>query len=124
MIENILTGSFTLPGEAGAEALTLDLANKWGADTIRDSDGTELSNEILNAGYDIYSTICIIRCVNDWAKKHPTMLQQNFLMSIPKIAYSNTIEINLLEAMDRESKAYNSYATTHRQIICSTKRKN
>lgn len=102
MTENILTGSFTLPGEAGAEALTLELAKKWGADTIRDSDGTELSSEILNAGYDIYSTICIIRCVNDWAKKHPTMLQQNFLMSIPKIAFSDTIEIELLEGFSKE----------------------
>lgn len=34
------TGSFTLPGEAGYEDLTLRLAQKWGADTIRDSDGT------------------------------------------------------------------------------------
>lgn len=31
---------FTLPGEAGYEKLTLELAKKWGADVIRDSDGT------------------------------------------------------------------------------------
>ena len=37
-------GGFTLPGEAGYEKLTLELAKKWGADVIRDSDGTELSN--------------------------------------------------------------------------------
>ena len=54
-------GSFTLPGEAGCEALTLELADQWGADVIRDSDGTRLSDEIVNAGYGIYSTICIIR---------------------------------------------------------------
>ena len=36
-------GGFTLPGEAGYEKLTLELAKKWGADVIRDSDGTELS---------------------------------------------------------------------------------
>ena len=34
-------GSFTLPGEAGYEELTLKLAERWGADVIRDSDGTE-----------------------------------------------------------------------------------
>ena len=39
-------GSFTLPGEAGYEELTLKLAERWGADVIRDSDGTELSEEI------------------------------------------------------------------------------
>lgn len=99
---NILTGSFTLPGESGAEELTLDLAKKWGADTIRDSDGTELSDRILNAGYNIYSTICIIRCVNDWAKKHPTMLQQNFLMSFPKTATSSTLKIQLLDGYSKQ----------------------
>lgn len=80
------TGGFTLPGEAGCEALTLDLARRWGADVIRDSDGTELSDEILQAGYDIYSTICIIREHNDWARQHPDCLQQTFLSTQPALA--------------------------------------
>ena len=49
-------GGFTLPGEAGYEKLTLEMARKWGADVIRDSDGTKLSPEIVAAGYRIYST--------------------------------------------------------------------
>ena len=53
-------GGFTLPGESGYEQLTLKMAEKRGADVIRDSDGTGLSNEIVNAGDGIYSTICII----------------------------------------------------------------
>ena len=69
-------GGFTLPGEAGYEKLTLEMAEKWGADVIRDSDGTVLSDEILEAGYGIYSTICIIRDHNDWAKKNMDKLQQ------------------------------------------------
>ena len=73
------SGGFTLPGESGQEKLTLELAKKWGADVIRDSDGTQLSDEILDAGYDIYSTICIIRDHNAWAKEHPECLQQSFL---------------------------------------------
>ena len=40
-------GGFTLPGESGYEKLTLEMAEKWGADVIRDSDGTELSPEII-----------------------------------------------------------------------------
>ena len=40
-------GGFTMPGEAGYEQLTLELAKKWGADVIRDSDGTKLSDEIV-----------------------------------------------------------------------------
>ena len=47
-----MKGNFTLPGEAGYEDLTMALAARWGADAIRDSDGTVLSDEIVAAGYD------------------------------------------------------------------------
>lgn len=87
------TGSFTLPGEAGCEELTLQMAKKWGADVIRDSDGTELSDEILNAGYGIYSTICIIRDHNEWARQNPQALQQSFLCTKPELATAATMEI-------------------------------
>lgn len=90
-------GSFTLPGESGYEALTLQLAEKWGADVIRDSDGTELSEEILNAGHQIYSTICIIREHNDFAKQNPHMLQQSFLITQPKIASEGSLSLYLME---------------------------
>ena len=80
------TGGFTLPGEAGYEKLTLELAEKWGADVIRDSDGTKLSDDIVKAGYGIYSTICLIRGHNDWLKEHMDCLQQTFLMTKPVIA--------------------------------------
>lgn len=66
---------------------------KWGADVIRDSDGTQLSDEILNAGYDIYSTICIIRDHNAWAKEHPECLQQSFLSTEPVIAAEEPLTV-------------------------------
>ena len=72
-------GGFTLPGESGYEELTLKLAEKWGADVIRDSDGTELSEDIIHAGYGIYSTLCIIRDHNEWAAQNPDKLQLLFL---------------------------------------------
>ncbi len=90
-------GGFTLPGEAGYEKLTLELADKWGADVIRDSDGTVLSDEITNAGYGIYSTICIIRDHNAWAKENQDKLQQTFLMTSPKVASDSTMTITLME---------------------------
>lgn len=91
------TGSFTLPGEAGYEKLTLELAKKWGADTIRDSDGTQLSPEILKAGYDIYSTVCLVRSVQPWARENRNKLQQNFLMSFPVVAERASLTIGLLK---------------------------
>lgn len=90
-------GSFTLPGEAGYEELTLRLAERWGADVIRDSDGTELSAEITGAGYGIYSTICLIRDHNEWAEAHPDQLQQTFLVTEPKTAFGGELTFDLME---------------------------
>ena len=89
-------GGFTLPGEAGYEELTLELARTWGADVIRDSDGTKLSREITDAGYRIYSTICIIREHNAFAEAHPDSQQQTFLSSGPVLAQGETLEIDPL----------------------------
>lgn len=109
------TGGFTLPGESGYEELTLQMAEKWGADVIRDSDGTELSPEIINAGYGIYSTICIIRDHNAWAKENSDKLQQTFLMTSPVVATERTLTIDLMKDFfaeqfkvndSEESKAY------------------
>ena len=91
------TGGFTIPGEAGHEALTLALAKEWGADMIRDSDGTTLSAEILESGYDICSTICLIRDHNAWAKANLDKHQQTFLSTPPAIACIGQISIPLLE---------------------------
>ena len=96
MKENI-RADFTLPGESGYEQLTLDLARRWGADVIRDSDGTHLSPEILSAGYRVYSTICIIREHNAFAAAHPDAQQQTFLSSDPVIATSETLVIHPLD---------------------------
>jgi len=92
-----MKGSFTLPGESGYEELTLQLAKQWGADVIRDSDGTSLSEEILSAGYQIYSTICIIRDHNTWAKKHLDQLQQCLLITQPKVSINGSLSVFLLE---------------------------
>lgn len=96
MSEQIKKGSFTLPGESGYEELTLKMADKWGADVIRDSDGTVLSDDILNAGYGIYSTICIIRDHNKWAKKNMDKLQQTFLMTHPIVAAKQEIDLSIM----------------------------
>jgi beta-D-galactosyl-(1->4)-L-rhamnose phosphorylase len=105
--QSLRFGSFTLPGEAGHEDLTLRLARKWGADTIRDSDGTQLSPEITQAGYEIYSTICLVRSVQPWARSHQDKLQQNFLMSFPVVAGSATVTVELLQGYYREQFVIN-----------------
>lgn len=104
----IVRGSFTLPGEAGYEELTLKMAEKWGADVIRDSDGTVLSDSITKAGYGIYSTVCIIRDHNKWAEKHQDKLQQTFLMTHPVMAEDENLSIHLMEGFFKEQFRLNT----------------
>ncbi|MBN1516156.1 1,3-beta-galactosyl-N-acetylhexosamine phosphorylase [Candidatus Sumerlaeota bacterium] len=101
-------GRFTLPGEAGYEDLTLELAKRWGADAIRDSDGTVLSDKITEAGFDIYSTVCMVRMDNAWAKANMDKLQQNYLMSKPVAAEGSTLQIDLLNGYFREQFKVNA----------------
>jgi len=100
-------GSFTMPGQSGYERLTLDLAKKWGADTIRDSDGTQLSPEIVSAGYEIYSTVCVVRAVQPWARENLAKIQQSFLMSFPLVAEKPSLTIDLLKGYFREQFVVN-----------------
>ena len=109
-MDMIPKGDFTLPGEAGYEQYTLELAKKWGADVIRDSDGTKLSDEIVDAGYRIYSTICIIRQHNAFAAEHPDSQQQTFLMSKPVLAAGESVTIPLMDGYFTEQFELNDTA--------------
>ena len=40
--QSISTGSITLPAEVGEEKMVVEVARKWGADAIRDSDRRQL----------------------------------------------------------------------------------
>lgn len=91
-----------MPGEAGYEELTLALAKRWGADVIRDSDGTQLSGALLSAGYGIYSTLCIVREHNEWARAHPRQQQQCILCTEPKVSDGHPLRISLLDGFFRE----------------------
>lgn len=107
---DIVKSGFTLPGETGYEKLMMELAEKWGADAIRDSDGTELSEDILDSGYDIYSTICIIRGHNEWARSNMDKLQQTFLITSPRTAESGEICIPIMEEFFEEQFCVNDTA--------------
>ncbi len=111
-MEQNMSGGFTLPGEAGYEALTLQLAKKWGADIIRDSDGTQLSDDILNSGYGIYSTICIIRDHNDFARRHPECRQQTFLSTEPVAALGGALTVELLGGFSNQQFEVNESAAS------------
>ena len=92
-------GRFTLPGEAGMEEEIKRLAEKWGVDAIRDSDGTQLSQELIDMGLMVYSTICLVRLDNEYAKANQEKLQQIFLTSERYTAEGERLEIRIMEKL-------------------------
>lgn len=101
-------GRFTLPAQAGMENEVLYLAEKWGVDAVRDSDGTKLSDEIINMGFSVYSTLCIIREDNEWAKQNQNKLQMIYLMTEPVTANSESLKIDIMKDFFKEQFKPNS----------------
>lgn len=97
-----LTGSITLPAEVGEEAMVVELARKWGADAIRDSDGTELSAEVMDMGLEVYSLTCLVRADQVYPHAHMDQLPQKFLMSDPLTATGPSLVIDPMAGFYRE----------------------
>lgn len=89
-------GAVTLPGEAGHEKEVLALFKAWGADAIRDCDGTALSQGLLGLGAEVYATYCIVRANQELAREFPEFLPLKFLMSDSFIAESSTLSVDLM----------------------------
>ncbi|MFA5688264.1 MAG: 1,3-beta-galactosyl-N-acetylhexosamine phosphorylase [Kiritimatiellales bacterium] len=89
-------GRVTLPAEAGYEKETAELMRRWGADAVRNSDGTELSAGINALGATVYSTLCLIRADQDYAYAHRQFVHHRVLMSDPRTAGNSPLTIELL----------------------------
>ena len=74
-------GRVTIPTDMDAVPETLDLLKRWGADAIRDCDGTEFPQELKDTGAKIYATYYTTRKDNAWAKANPDETQQCYIMT-------------------------------------------
>lgn len=97
-----IKGRITLPAQTGMEKEVIRLSKLWGVDALRDSDGTELDKSLTDLGLKVYSTLCLIREDNEWAKHHRECLQQFYLMSEPKIAQTPVLSIDLMHGFYKE----------------------
>ena len=115
-------GHFTLPGEAGAEPVVEELARRWRVDAVRDSDGTRLSEKILDMGLRVYSTLCLVRADNAYIKAHPEYRQQFYLLSEPCTAQGGTLQIDIMQEFFAQQFAPNTDCDIHRywQVIDRT----
>ncbi|MCL2748324.1 MAG: hypothetical protein FWE59_06690, partial [Oscillospiraceae bacterium] len=100
-------GRITLPVEKGMEHLLREISEKWGADAVRNSDGTDLPDNIKELGHKVYSTLSLTRNDQEWARSHEDQLTQKFLMSEPVTATSERVEIDIMKGwFDQQFKPY------------------
>ena len=74
-------GRVTIPTDLDVVPETLQILEKWGADAIRDCDGTEFPAQLQGTGAKIYSTYYTTRKDNAWAKANPDEIQQCYIMT-------------------------------------------
>ncbi len=61
-------GRVTIPTDLDVVPQTLEMIEEWGADAIRDCDGTEFPQKLKDTGAKIYATYYTTRKDNAWAK--------------------------------------------------------
>ena len=64
-------GRVTIPTDIDVIEDTIKLAQRWGADAVRDCDGTSFPIELKDAGLKVYATYYTTRKDNAWAKANP-----------------------------------------------------
>ncbi len=101
-------GRVTIPTDMDVVAETLELMERWGADAIRDCDGTEYPQELRDVGAKVYSTYYTTRKDNEWAKSNPDEIQQMYIMTPFYNAEGDTLRIHLMNHLYPDMLAVNS----------------
>jgi 1,3-beta-galactosyl-N-acetylhexosamine phosphorylase len=89
-------GAVTLPVQTGLGGKLRSVMARWGADAVRNSDGTELPPEVRELGCKIYSTVCLVRADQAFARRNMDKVHQHALMSEPVAARGRMVVIDLL----------------------------
>lgn len=97
-----MKGRVTIPTDIDVVEDTLRLAEKWGADAVRDCDGTDFPTELSDAGLKVYSTYYTTRKDNAWAKANPDEVQQCYIMTGFYTATEEVVEIPLMKGISEE----------------------
>ena len=102
------TGRVTIPTDLDVVPQTLEIMKRWGADAIRDCDGTDFPAELQNQDAKIYSTYYTTRKDNAWAKANPDEVQQCYIMTGFHTATGGALEIPLMQGISPELMEVNT----------------
>ena len=101
-------GRVTIPTNMDVVPQTLEILDEWGADAIRDCDGTEFPKELKDTGSKIYATYYTTRKDNEWAKAHPEEIQQMYIMTSFHTATEDKLKIHLMDHLYPDMLAVNT----------------
>ena len=93
------TGRVTIPTDLDVIPQTLELMKQWGADAVRDCDGTDFPQELQDVDGKIYSTYYTTRKDNDWAKANPEEIQQMYVMTPFYTAEGDSLRVPLMKGL-------------------------
>ena len=108
MEDKCKTGRVTIPTDLDVVPETLEILKKWGADAIRDCDGTDFPQQLKDADAKIYSTYYTTRKDNAWAKANPDEVQQCYIMTGFYTAPGDTVSIPLMKGISPELMQVNT----------------
>lgn len=91
------TGRVTVPTDDGFVEQTLEIMERWGADAVRNCDGTDMPKDIGKQVENVYTTYFLTRGDQQWAHDHPDELQELYLMSRFCTAEATTLDIPIME---------------------------
>ena len=101
-------GRVTIPTDVDVVPETLDLLKRWGADAIRDCDGTDYPEELKSVDAKVYSTYYTTRKDNAWAKANPDEVQQCYIMTGFHTAVGGPLSIPLMQGISPELMEVNT----------------
>ncbi len=90
-------GRVTLPADNMPAEEIKAIIDKWGADAIRDSDGTHLPDDAKGFAKKVYGKYFLTRGDNEWAKANPDEISHSFIMSEHNLATENSLKVDLLK---------------------------
>lgn len=91
-------GRVTVPADAMPVEEMKEIIEKWGADALRDSDGTDLPKGEGKIADKIYGKYFVVRGDNEWAKANRDELQHTYLLSDFVTATEKTLKIDLMKS--------------------------
>ncbi len=92
-----MRGRVTIPTDVDVVWETLELIRRWGADAVRDCDGTDYPEELKNVDAKVYATYYTTRKDNAWAKANPDEIQQMYVMTPFYTAVGGELRIHLMD---------------------------